>query len=427
MKFFVKIHECSSLDGIQEATDSIFDNVGKQLPADTSARIFIKPNLNSNFNALTGNTTDLRLIAASIISLKSLGYSNITLGDGTSSGFYREGISVIERLGVDRLAKYYGVRIVDLNHDDMVEIDFEDGVKTGVARSIIEADFLINMPKLKMHYEADMSVCLKNLVGCCVGRDNKKKVHYSLIRNIINLNRQIRPHLHIVDGIIAMEGTGPSRGTPVSLGLVFAGEDPYFIDMICAEIVGLGYKGVRTLQLAEELGDITDDHIESLEALHISEYYRKFKLPEVSLLTTLVTNPKIQPYLSKIRYAPGVKQICSMKLVKKLIYLTGIGHEYVNKAERSDTFIQVDDQKCHNGETCSGEKTCLAYCPRGIDRLDCIGDDECIQCMYCFSVCPERAIEVEGDLGYFADHIKNYDEIIRKISPIKRKNFGNNR
>ncbi|MBM3210681.1 DUF362 domain-containing protein [Candidatus Poribacteria bacterium] len=414
-RYSVEFFKCTSFKDIQSAANNIFDGIKNRLPSDVSARILIKPNLNSNFNALTGNTTDLRLIAATIQSLKSLGYSNIAVGDGTNSGFYREGISVIGRLGVDRLAKYYNVQVIDLNHDDIVEIDFEDGVKAGVAKSVIESDFLINMPKLKMHYEADMSVCLKNLIGCCVGRDNKKKVHYKLIHNILNLNRQIKPHLHIVDGIIAMEGTGPSRGTPVNLGLVLAGDDPYFLDMVCAEIVGLGYQGVRTLRLAEESGHITKEYVEALHGLDISSYHKKFKLPDISLITSLAINPRIQPYLLKIRYAPVIRQICSTKMIRKFIYFTGLGHEYINKDEGLNTYVQVDHEKCHNGKNCIEEKKCLAYCPIGLDTVEFIGGSECIQCMYCYSVCPQRAIEIQGELGYFADQIKRYDNLIRSI------------
>ena len=67
-------------------------------PEKRAARILLKPNFNSNFNALTGNTTDLRLLAGVIEFLQAKGYSDITIGEGTNSGFVREGISVIHRL-----------------------------------------------------------------------------------------------------------------------------------------------------------------------------------------------------------------------------------------------------------------------------------------------------------------------------------------
>lgn len=146
------------------------------LPASRAARILLKPNFNSNFNALTGNTTDLRLLAGVIEFLQSKGYSDITIGEGTNSGFVREGISVIHRLCADKLAAAYGVRIVDLNTwPDTVKVPLEGGGVVEVASLLATSDFIVNMPKLKTHYEVGMSVCMKNLIGTCRGRGKQKE------------------------------------------------------------------------------------------------------------------------------------------------------------------------------------------------------------------------------------------------------------
>ena len=102
--------------------------------------------------------------------------------EGTNSGYYRQGINVIKRLKIDRLAEYYGVNVVDSNYDKSYEIDLEDNVKASVAKTFLDADFFINLPKIKMHYETEMSVCLKSLIGTLVGMGNKKKMHSSLIK-----------------------------------------------------------------------------------------------------------------------------------------------------------------------------------------------------------------------------------------------------
>jgi uncharacterized protein (DUF362 family) len=190
------------------------------LPPDRGARVLLKPNLNSYMNALTGNTTDLRLLAAVLEFLREAGYHDLTIGEGTNSGFYRSGISVIERLRIDRLARYFGAAIKDLNYAEPFAVAFEDGVTAAVARDCVEADQLINLPKLKTHFEAGMSVCLKNLMGCLIGQENKKKTHRSLAANILNINRAVKPHLHLIDAMVAMEGLGPTRGTPIHTGLL---------------------------------------------------------------------------------------------------------------------------------------------------------------------------------------------------------------
>ena len=57
----------------------------------------------------------------------------------------------------------------------IAEIEFENGIRAGAARECFEADLFIKMPKLKTHFEVGMSVCLKNLMGCLVGQQNKKE------------------------------------------------------------------------------------------------------------------------------------------------------------------------------------------------------------------------------------------------------------
>src|SRR5665647_388899 len=111
----IDIIRCSSFSEIKSSLFQVLATWQEKMPSDRNARILLKPNLNSNMNALTGNTTDLRVLAAVILFLKDQGYSDITIGEGTNSGFYRNNISVISRLGVDRLARYYGVKCIDLN------------------------------------------------------------------------------------------------------------------------------------------------------------------------------------------------------------------------------------------------------------------------------------------------------------------------
>src|SRR4030043_2201228 len=241
------VFRCGGINEIKKKLSENLEKYSDILPADKDAFILLKPNLNSNMNALTGNITDLRLLAAMIEILIGKGYKNITIGEGTNSGYYRNNISVISRLKVDKLAKYYGVKVKDLNYSEPVYVDFEKGVKAGVAKEFFEADFIINMPKLKTHFEAGMSICLKNLMGCLVGQEHKKKTHQSLAANILNINKKIKPHLHIVDALVSMEGLGPTRGTPVKTDMVFVGTCPYLIDLICAKFASFDDKNIGTL------------------------------------------------------------------------------------------------------------------------------------------------------------------------------------
>jgi uncharacterized protein (DUF362 family)/ferredoxin len=379
------------------------------LPADKSARILLKPNLNANMNALTGNTTDLRILAAVVEWLKDSGHANITIGEGTNSGYYRNRISVISRLKVDALGKFYGVTVKDLNYSDPVVIPFEDGVEAAVARECVEADLFINMPKLKTHFEAGMSVCLKNLMGCLVGQENKKKTHQSLAANIVNINRALKPHLHIVDAVISMEGLGPTRGTPLKTGMVFVGTDPYLIDLLMTKFAGFDPGRVRTLVEARSRGIIDESYRAFVREYEFPRTF-SFAPPVAGPIANFIHSPKRQKYFLAVRNTAIFNALCSTRLVGWLLYVTGL---------RQDVFIEDEmlfEGLTHKKDLCSSCGKCAKYCPLGLELPEALGNPRCIECMYCQGVCPEKAIEFRGRLGFMREQERQYDTHIRRMA-----------
>ncbi|MBF0553981.1 MAG: DUF362 domain-containing protein [Nitrospirae bacterium] len=400
--------------GIKQLLDEKYSDV---FPSDKKSKILIKPNLNSNMNALTGNTTDLRVVAAVIEFLQDRGYKDITIGEGTNSGYYRSNISVIERLRYDELGLYYGIMVKDFNYSDTVPVSFERGVKAGVAKECVEADFLINMPKIKTHFEAGMTVCLKNLIGCLVGQQNKKKAHGALSDNIVNLNMAVKPHLHIVDGVIAMEGLGPTRGTPLRAGVIFVGDDPFIVDLMCARFASFPYQKVGPLAAAKRRGIIKDEHLQFVNDFPL-EHIHRFKPPTAGPLATFIHSPKRQKYFLAIRQTPLFNYLCSTEIGGKLLYLAGL---------RQDVFIRDEMQwggLSLKKEKCTDCGICARYCPieiglpHALDKaegMDSEWQERCVHCLYCFSVCPKSAIEFHGTQGFMEEQIRQYGEIIKKM------------
>ncbi len=381
------------------------------LPTLKDGLILLKPNLNSNMNALTGNTTDLRILGALIQVLKEMGYSNILIGEGTNSGFYRNKIGVISRLKIDRLAERYNVKVKDLNYADPHEIYFDNGVKASVAREVMDAELFINIPTLKTHFENGMTVCLKNLMGCLIGQENKKKVHDNLAENILRLNRYVRPHLHIVDGLIAMEGLGPTRGTPLRMDMIIAGTDPYLIDLACARLAMFDYRRVRTLSLAEKKGLITPDHHYFLDHIDITDFQKPFAPPDAGLLATYIHDPKRQKFFLKIRNTSFFSYLASTDWFGDLLFRTGLRQDVFLKKEMDCQGLSCDENQCDSCGVCSD------VCPMGLDLPHYLNkiDENCIFCLYCYSACPRRAIVFRGDFGFFHEQIKQYGAIIRQM------------
>ncbi len=384
-------------------------------PKDTESRILVKPNLNANMNALTGNTTDLRLLAALIEYLKARGYRNITIGEGTNSGYYRAKIGVIERLMVDRLAKHFDVDIVDFNYAEGRPIAFENNETAMVAAPCVESDFFINLPKLKTHSEALMSGCLKNLVGTLVGQESKKKTHQSLAANICNINRAVRPHLQIVDALVAMEGLGPTRGTPVVLDSLIIGTDPFVIDWVLARIMQFSPRDVPVLQEAMRRGILDEERIRCADTVDVSAVSRPFAPPKPGRIAAFIHHPSRQKYFMAIRNAPLVKAVADTAFFGKLMVALGL---------RQDVFISQDmqlERLAFDPSKCTDCGQCLKYCPLGNDPRKTSLNDACLGCLYCFMVCPQRAYTFEGEMGFLEEQMRQYDHLIRAFATNGRK------
>lgn len=405
----VEILRYSEDEKIKGKLKATLDKWSDIFPVSANARIFIKPNLNSDMNALTGNTTDLRVIIALIEFLKDRGYLDITVGDGTNFGFYKNRVNVIERLKIDRVGKRYGVKVVDLNFSEGVEIDIGE-IKAKIARECMEADFLINLPKLKTHFEAAMSVCLKNLVGCLVAED-KRNVHKDLKKGIVGLNRAIKTDLNIIDGLIAMEGFGPSRGIPVNMGTVIMGNNPFYLDLLCARMTGFDVDQVPALLYAEEVGLLDKTWLSEIDNILEAYPMKKLKQPDINWILRVIQQSWVQKRVEEFKKGDLFRYLSSTRLMGWVLYNIGIRQDAFSSKEVEWRCININDtSKC--GEC----RKCAKYCPVDIDLPETMSPQDCIECLYCYMVCPEQVIEFEGSLGFMDGYLKKYSNLIKNIS-----------
>ena len=108
--------------------------------------------------------------------------------------------------------------------------------------SVLSADLLVSVAKLKTHHWAGMTCGMKNLFGIVPGAvygwpKNFLHVH-GIPESIVDLNATLRPGLTIVDAVVAMEGDGPIMGRPRPMGFIAMGTDTVAVDATCARVIG---------------------------------------------------------------------------------------------------------------------------------------------------------------------------------------------
>src|SRR5580765_7958353 len=193
-------------------------------------RVLLKPNL-VEFLADRVINTDATLVAGAAEAFRRAGAKAVLVAEGP--GHRRDIEYLITATGLfDRLAEIK-VPFVDLNHDDVRRVPLASrfmGLDSlALPASLLDADLVVSMPKLKTHHWTAMTCSLKNLFGVVPGAVYgwpKNLLHSRGIENsILDLASTIRPQLAIVDAIVGMEGDGPIMGTAKSVGCLVIGKD----------------------------------------------------------------------------------------------------------------------------------------------------------------------------------------------------------
>jgi len=133
-----------------------------------------------------------------------------------------------------------GIELVNFEASGSTEIDAGD-YRLYVANPVLEADVIINLPKLKTHTLTLMTGAVKNMFGTVPGfrKAEMHKIfpgHREFAAMIVELFSHVRPALNIMDAVLAMEGNGPSSGSPRELGLVAVSDDAVALDAVMAGV-----------------------------------------------------------------------------------------------------------------------------------------------------------------------------------------------
>jgi len=242
---------------VREALDLID---AAQIVAPTD-RIVLKPNYVEPMMPETGVTTDPRVIEGVIAWLQDLGAADITVAESTWQRSRTQ--RAFEMVGLPQMTERRGVKLLNLYDDEHVEVTIPNALSLHTVllpRTVLEADCLVSLPKLKCHCMAYVTLGLKNLMGAVF--PEKDLMHRHLDERLRDLATVLRARLTVIDGLIGAE-RHENAGTPVETNVIIAGADPVATDAVGAQVMQIDPTRVDHLRLCAEagLGQHRPDHI----------------------------------------------------------------------------------------------------------------------------------------------------------------------
>jgi uncharacterized protein (DUF362 family)/ferredoxin len=219
---------------------ALLDGTGMR-PVERGMRVLVKPNFLAPADPGRAMTTHPLVLRAAVEFVLGRG-GRVTVADSPGRGSFEallhKGGYAQALAGLDVLVKPFR---------DTVRVDVgEPFGRIELAREAVEADLVVNLPKLKTHTMMLLTLGVKNLFGCVVGLAKPEWHMRSGIdrrlfaRLLVQIHRAVNPAVTLVDGVLAMEGEGPGRsGTPRRLGLLAAGASAFAVDAAICRLLGV--------------------------------------------------------------------------------------------------------------------------------------------------------------------------------------------
>jgi uncharacterized protein (DUF362 family) len=294
--------------------------------------------------------------------------AKIQIGDSPA---VMKGSDVAKKLGLLELLSPYNAKFIDFtgavtpkfSNNSSQNFHFK---QIKLASEIFEVDHLINAAKLKSHAQMGVTLCTKNLFGCVTGH-RKTQWHYHTGRDLdifaqllIEIALASNAKLHLLDGIWAMAGNGPTNGYKIEPNVILASKNSLSLDRVVLEIVNKNPNVFPMFRAAEKMGLHDSINLSNIKILG--------SMPEESRLESFE-----MPKLKNLKFTNNA-------LIQKLI------------ASFVDQKMTVDHTSCIK---C---KKCIDQCPAKAMTLSdkvIINHNICIRCCCCQEICPVGALALK--------------------------------
>lgn len=337
-----------------------------------NSTVFIKLNLVAKKLPKEMATTHPMILKVIAEQLLELG-CKVIVGDSPGGPYTKASLKgVYKTCGIEKLCEELSM---ELNYDiSEVKVENPKGKilkYMTVIKPIVEVDHVINICKLKTHAMATFTGGVKNLFGVIPGV-KKAEYHFKMpevkdfTEALVDICDFVSPTLTIMDGVVGMEGEGPTAGVPRKIGILLASSSPYAIDVVACKLINLEPIRVPTVQRCVERSLIQKDFSD-----------------------ICVLGEKVEDKVIKDFKIPSNKSISFLRgKVPRSLEI------FINKKLAGKPVINY--RKCVNCGVCS--RVCP---PKVIDMKENgpnINLDNCIRCFCCHELCPKKAVDLKRPL-----------------------------
>lgn len=373
---FAFSHAEYAISDLQQSIEQVFATSSLHTRLQAGCKVLLKPNLLAKHFPEKAVTTHPAVVTAVIRALKARGIQQITVAD-SPGGVYTPAIikAIGQASGILQICQQEGAEFYTQCQFSQQKMQGNRLQSIALIDPVLQADVIINLPKMKTHVMTNMTAGVKNLFGTIPGLQ-KAELHMRFPDKqdfgemLCDLCQQVAPALTILDAIVAMEGDGPAGGSPRQVGLLLASENVWHLDLAVCYLMNLDPLQVPYLAVAHQRGLCPDAfHRDWLKGntkgfLPISEY----RLP-----SNYVEMDFSNRFPIWLRWAsPAIIKLATPK-------------------------PKVQPQKC------VGCGKCAEICPAKTivmqDQKATIQPKACIRCFCCHEMCPVKAIDVVRPLG----------------------------
>ncbi|UCE27161.1 MAG: DUF362 domain-containing protein [Candidatus Coatesbacteria bacterium] len=354
MKTRVFIEKCRDYEIVGANVRSLLEKLGADIHG---KRILIKPNVLGPFPPDRHVCTRPEVVREVCLALEELGADRVVVGDNPGTTGYGASEKTLRAAGI-----YDAVneRFVNLAEEtEVVAMEVVPGFEIPVAREVIDADVVVNLPKFKTHSQTRITGAVKNAYGYVVG-GAKARLHaaapapHHFGAACLEIYRLRPPEINIMDAVVGMEGDGPSSKDLRDVGLMLASVNGAALDSVVARLMGMDGRFVPTVRISRELGLCPGDA--DIDVDGPAEPVPDFRPPSTFMRNRII-----------------------YWLTNKLVFPQVVPKPYIDEG----ICVECDQ--------------CVEVCP--VDALDgfpSVNYDLCIRCYCCREVCPEAAIKLRG-------------------------------